>query len=220
MRARSLRSATGSAFITGRPKRARTAVTRSGGSLPCNCSKSGFSVLTMALSAASSASTVSATLPARPLTRSPSRRAAGSPRWRGLGAKNTKPTRSAPDSSATSSASGVFSQQILTISGMAGVLAAFAPSPQSGTAGCCLRNRPREDRQRARFWRACCLLGRDEAAADGVHLVVQRAHLAVEPAGAAPPFALADPGGDAADQHAEDQHREDDREQWRGRRIV
>ena len=37
-----------------------------------------------------------------------------SPRLRGLGAKNTKPTMSAPDSSATSSASGVFSPQILT----------------------------------------------------------------------------------------------------------
>src|SRR5664280_3068889 len=212
MRTRSLRSATGTAFITGRPKRARTAATRCGGSLPCNCSMSGFSVLTMAPSVSSSASTVSATLPARPLTRSPSARAAGSPRWRGLGAKNTKPTRSAPDSSATSSVSGVFNPQILTISGMAGVLAAFAPSPQSGTAGCCLRNRPREDRQRDRLPRRDGLLGRAEAAADGLHLVVQRAHLAIEPAGGAAPFALADPGGDAADQHAEDQHREDDRE--------
>ena len=38
---------------------------------------------------------------------------ASSPRLRGLGAKNTKPTRSAPESSATSSASGVFRPQIL-----------------------------------------------------------------------------------------------------------
>ena len=42
------------------------------------------------------------------------------------------------------------------------------------------------------------------AAAQAVHFVAQRAHLAFEPASVAPPFALAQPGGEAADQHAED----------------
>ena len=50
MRARSLRSAIGIAFITGRPKRARTAATRSGVSTPCNCSMSGLSASTTAAS--------------------------------------------------------------------------------------------------------------------------------------------------------------------------
>ena len=67
-----------------------------------------------ASNSASSASTVSATLAARARTRAPSARAASGARLRGDGAKNTKPTRSAPPSSAASSASGVDRPQILT----------------------------------------------------------------------------------------------------------
>ena len=68
---RSSRCAIGSAFITGRPKRERTTATRSGVSLPCSCSMSGFSASTMLCSVSSLASTVSATLPARPSTCAP-----------------------------------------------------------------------------------------------------------------------------------------------------
>ncbi len=67
----------------------------------------------MSSSISSFASTVSATLTARPCTRWPSVRAASKPMWRGLGGKNTKPTRLAPESSATSSACGVLRPQIL-----------------------------------------------------------------------------------------------------------
>ena len=73
---RSARVSIGSAFITGRPKRARTAATRSGVSLPCSCSMSGLSASTTRSSSASVASTESATFLARPCTRSPSARAA------------------------------------------------------------------------------------------------------------------------------------------------
>ena len=66
------------------------------------------------------ASTESATLRARPRTRSPSTRAASKPIWRGDGGKNTKPTMSAPASSAASSASGVVRPQILISTGMPG----------------------------------------------------------------------------------------------------
>ena len=109
-----LRSAIGIAFITGRPKRVRTAATRSGVSLPCSCSMSGLSASTMPASVSSSASTVSATLPARPLH-------ALAERARGLEREIARARRkeheadqSAPASSATSSASGVFRPQILT----------------------------------------------------------------------------------------------------------
>ena len=59
---------------------------------------------------------------ARPSSRAraPARRARApprTPRLRGDGGKNTKPTMSAPASSATSSASGVFRPQILTVNG-------------------------------------------------------------------------------------------------------
>jgi hypothetical protein len=54
------RSSIGSAFITGRPKRVRTATTRSGVSLPCNCSMSGCSASTISPSISSVALTVSA----------------------------------------------------------------------------------------------------------------------------------------------------------------
>ena len=77
------------------------------------------SASTMRSSSASLASTDSATFLARPFTRSPSARAASTPRLRGDGGKNTKPTMSAPASSATSSASGVFRPQILTRRDMA-----------------------------------------------------------------------------------------------------
>ncbi len=68
----------------------------------------------MLASRASSASTVSATFSARPFTRAESSRAVWNEMLRGLGGKNTKPTMSAPASSATSSVSGVESPQILT----------------------------------------------------------------------------------------------------------
>src|SRR3954465_9169830 len=83
-------------------------------SLPCNCRMSGRKVSTMFSSVASSASTVSATFTARPLACLPSSRACSSDRWRGDGGKNTKPTMSAPASSAASSVSRVDRPQILT----------------------------------------------------------------------------------------------------------
>src|SRR5262245_14817118 len=97
---------------------------------------SGFSASIAAASATSLASTDSATFLARPLTRSPSMRAASSPRFRGDGGKNTKPTMSAPASSAASRASGVFNPQILTRSAMvAGVLARLWSTFQPLAAG-------------------------------------------------------------------------------------
>src|SRR3954470_14886364 len=121
----------GSAFITGRRKRVRTVATRSGVSLPCNCSMSGFSASTTRSSSPMVASTDSATFWARPFTRSPKARAASTPRSRGDGGKNTKPTMSAPASRAASSVSGVFKPQILTKTGMlGGVLARLRPTIQ------------------------------------------------------------------------------------------
>ena len=61
--------------------------------------------------------------PARPARARPS-----SARLRGLGGKNTKPTMSAPASSAASSASGVFRPQILTIRAI--VRRVLPPSPR------------------------------------------------------------------------------------------
>ena len=94
---RSARVSIGSAFITGRPKRVRTATTRSGVSLPCSCSMSGLSASTM-----SSQRRVGGIDRERDLARrgpSPARRAPAPPRARdcaGVGGKNTKPTMSAP----------------------------------------------------------------------------------------------------------------------------
>ena len=79
----------------------------------------GASASMLAASSSSLASTESATFCALPRTRSPSARAASTPTWRGEGAKKTKPTRSAPASSATSSACDVFRPQILTRTDMA-----------------------------------------------------------------------------------------------------
>src|SRR5262245_15630411 len=104
--------------MTGRAKRARTATTRSGVSSPWSCSMSGLSAAMLAASSSSSASTESATLIALPRTRTPSARAASKSTWRGEAAKNTKPTMSAPASSAASSASGVVRPQILITTGM------------------------------------------------------------------------------------------------------
>ena len=188
---RSVRSAIGSAFITGRPKRVRNAATRSGVSLPCSCSMSGLSASTMPASVSSLASTVSATLPARPCTRCPSARAASSARLRGLGGKNTKPTMSAPDSSATSSASGVFRPQILTINGMAGVLAAFAALAAKrnryGMGGGMTGSGGGSDGKGWPRYMSRAFLRSSSAC--------KRPHLGTEPAGAAPPLALAEPGG-------------------------
>src|SRR3954447_13655393 len=75
---------------------------------------SGCSASTMLVSIVSPASTVSATFLARPFTRAESSRAVWNEMFRGLEGKNTKPTASAPASSATSSVSGVESPQILT----------------------------------------------------------------------------------------------------------
>src|SRR3954471_11045646 len=110
---RSARSAIGSAFITGSPKRLRTAATRSGASLPWSCSRSGLRASMLAASSSSLASTESATFCALPRTRSPSAWAISKLTCRGEAGKKTKPTRSAPAASATSSASGVFRPQIL-----------------------------------------------------------------------------------------------------------
>src|SRR3954468_15212651 len=138
----------GSAFITGRRKRERTAATRSGVSPPCNCSMSGFSASTTRSSSASVASTDSATFFARPFTRSPRVRAASMPRLRGDGGKNTKPTISAPASSAASSASGVFRPQILTKRGMMGGVLARLGRKSNGTLRSLFQAVPHQHRRR------------------------------------------------------------------------
>src|SRR6478735_1658059 len=88
---------------------------------------------------ASSASTVSATLVARPFAARPSSRARSSDRCRGDGGKNTKPTMSAPDSSATSSVSRVDRPQILTSRDM--VPSGRKPTVFSGLTGRVLQRR-------------------------------------------------------------------------------
>ena len=102
------------AFITGSPNFARRSSKRSGVSLPCSCKISGRRASTSAAKTSSVASTVSDTFNARPATRAPSALAVSRPMFRGLGGKNTKPTMSAPASSAASRDSGVESPQILT----------------------------------------------------------------------------------------------------------
>src|SRR5271170_692482 len=79
---------------------------------------SGCNDSTRALSSASPASTETATFFALPRTRAPSVRAVSKEMLRGDGGKKTKPTISAPASSATSSDSGVERPQIFTISDM------------------------------------------------------------------------------------------------------
>src|SRR6185437_2844139 len=215
MRARSLRSAIGSDFITGKPNRLRNSVTRPGGSMPSNCSMSGLSASMIAVNASSLASTVSATLPARPCTRLPSARAASSARWRGLGGKNTKPTKAAPESSATSSACGVDRPQILTNRDIVGGVLPPSPSHRKAEP---LRRRRRDLRQRRRLGpqRMAAIY---IASALNVDFGLQAPHFGVEPADPAPPFSLTEPGGKTANQHADDEHHEDDDEQWQGRRI-
>ena len=73
--ARSAAVSTGSTFMTGNPNFGLMSRSRAVVSLPCNCRMSGRSVSTMLSSVASSASTVSATLTARPLACLPSSRA-------------------------------------------------------------------------------------------------------------------------------------------------
>src|SRR5438128_997629 len=100
--------------MTGRPNFCLISRTRAVVSLPWICRMSGCSASIMFSKVASSASTVSATFTARPLAWRPSSRAVSSARCRGDGGKNTKPTMSAPASSATSSVSRVDRPQILT----------------------------------------------------------------------------------------------------------
>ena len=64
--ARSPRVATPIAFIVGRAKSSPISFTRAGVSLPCNCMRSGDKASTMRFSVSSSASTLSATIFARP----------------------------------------------------------------------------------------------------------------------------------------------------------
>ena len=88
---------------------------------PCNCMRSGDEASTMRLSVSSSASTLSATIFARPRACRPSARAVAQSIWRGLLEKNTNPTMSAPASSAASRVAAVERPQILTT----GVIARF-----------------------------------------------------------------------------------------------
>src|SRR5471032_2583193 len=140
---------------------------------------SGLSAATMASSVSSLASTVSATLPARPCARAPKARAASSPRLRGLGAKNTKPTRSAPDSSAASSASGVFRPQILIDKGMIRRVLPPSHAAAKQNRGAPLRRGPR-DYERVGFVRSSQRLGRGEAAADILLLIAKDANLGLQ----------------------------------------
>ena len=117
--ARSARAATPIAFIVGRAQSSPIRLTRAGLSRPCNCRTSGSNASTMRLSASSSASTVSATIFARPRALCPSARACPQSTWRGLFGKNTKPTMSAPASSAASRVAAVERPQILTIGAIA-----------------------------------------------------------------------------------------------------
>src|SRR3954452_11340173 len=91
---------------------------------------SGLSASTICSSNASSASTTSATLLALARTRPPSARACANEMFRGLGGKNTKPTISAPASSATSSVPGVERPQILTTGDMTILLGLGSTSPK------------------------------------------------------------------------------------------
>ena len=200
-------------------------------SLPCNCSRSGRSVSTMFSSVASSASTVSATLVARPLACLPSSRAVSRLRWRGDGGKNTKPTMSAPASSATSSVSRVDRPQILTSRGM--VSRERISSPVTGwnradgagsttSRPACLalwphRNRTGRRRKPLLFdpgnRRRGPQIGRLRPCPAGIRLILARR---------AAPVALAEPGRHAAGRDPQNGHRDDHGEQrhrHRDRRI-
>src|ERR1700734_2942788 len=69
----------------------------------------------MCFSVSSSASTLNATIVARPRAWHPSAPAVAQSMWRGLFEKNTNPTMSAPASSAASSVGAVERPQILTV---------------------------------------------------------------------------------------------------------
>src|SRR5580704_4243873 len=195
---RSARSVIGSAFMTGSPKRDRITATRSGGSRPCSCSRSGFKAAMHDLSSSSLASTETATLRARFLTRSPSVRAASKPTWRGDGGKNTNPTRSAPASSAASRAVGVFRPQILIITDMGAPVGdgspgfrAFCGNVESGPAGPASSGRGRDHQAQPLPVRR----GRREGAGALVQLGAQDLHLRRRA---------------AAEHHPDDQQRERD----------
>ena len=173
--------------MTGRPNFALMSRTRAVVSLPCNCSRSGRRVSTIFSSVASSASTVSATLAARPLACLPSSRAVSRLRCRGDGGKNTKPTMSAPAPSATSSVSRVDRPQILTSRDMVSQGADFEP-PNAGWNGAdgagsttsrpaCLARRPRKYRA-GRGAGSRCWSTRETAAAARKSAVSARARRA------------------------------------------
>ncbi len=93
-----------------------TAATRSGVSLPCSCSMSRLERIDpMASCSASSASTVSATLSARPASHGRRDRARSQkPRLRGDGGQSTNPTISRARPSATSSVSRAWTRPRIT----------------------------------------------------------------------------------------------------------
>src|SRR5579863_2803200 len=149
---RSAEVATAIAFITGRPNLCLMSRTRTTLSRPWSCKISGCRASTMPASVASSASTVRATFEARRLTCLPRSRAVARPRWRGDGGKKTKPTMSAPASSATSSVSRVERPQILTIRDMS--QRHWLEEPRQSRRGVCAK---------AAFYNAAPCLSRPEA---------------------------------------------------------
>src|SRR5262245_29579224 len=205
--------------MTGSPKRVRTATTRSGVSSPWSCSIPGFSAAILAASSSSPASTESATLIASPRTRAPSARAASTSTWRGEAAKKTKPTMSAPASSAASSASGVVRPQILITTGMdAGLLQArfyigaddlsrlSSPLMSKESSGSRRDAEPR--RLIGRRWRGHGHgreLGRCEPPPQGINLGAQLARLRIGKPRRTAPFALPRPCRDTPDRDADDQ---------------
>src|SRR5712672_3603748 len=210
--------------MTGNPNVCLMSRSRATVSLPCNCRISGASASTMLASMASSASTVSATFTARPLACLPSSRPISRLRWRGEGGKNTKPTMSAPASSATSSVSRVDRPQILTIRDM------FRGTGQGGD---------RKAKKRyacARVLQRRALLvspggaisaalqgggkalrivawGRHRAGAQIGQLRPRLPRIGLVLARGAPPVALPKPGCAAARHHACDRDPDDDHEQ-------
>src|SRR5712691_6956936 len=205
--------------MTGNPKRVRTTTTRSGVSRPWSCIRSGLSASMIAASWSSPASTESATLSALPRTRSPSTRAASKPTLRGEGGKNTKPTMSAPASSATSRASGVFRPQILIKTGMRRFYIGTDGLSRSSRRlrleenGSRRRGRDGELGRIVRPHRLGRKLGRSRAPLEAIDLRAQLACLRLrEPCGAAP-FALPEPGSDPTNDHAANEQEQDQREQ-------
>ena len=191
-------SAIGIAFITGRPKRARTATTRSGVSLPCSCSMSGLSASTMRVERGVVGIDRERDLAGAAARAAPSARAASSPRWRGDGGKNTKPTMSAPASSAASSASGgLQAADFDRCSAHNGRVLAPSPAPpQSGTRPSGERRRNggrRVGRCRLHRLRASMRRPRCSSRTSSSSARAPRRHLPCRP------------GGGAADHHADDQ---------------